>query len=68
MIAFMGLDTIFLADVLTFIFAIATLLALQIPKVQRTENAQPSIFREALYGWTYIKERPSLLLLLLYYI
>ena len=67
MIAFMGLDTIFLADVLTFIFAIATLLAIQIPKVQRTENAQPSIFREALYGWTYIKERPSLLLLLFYF-
>jgi MFS family permease len=68
MIAFMGLDTIFLADVLTFVFAIATLLAIQIPKVQRTEeNAQPSIFREALYGWTYIKERPSLLLLLFYF-
>lgn len=69
MIAFMGLRTIFLVDVLTFVFAIATLLLIQVPKVQRTEegNTQPSIIREAIYGWTYIKERPSLLLLLFYF-
>jgi DHA3 family macrolide efflux protein-like MFS transporter len=70
MIAFMGLQTIFLADVLTFIFAIATLLIIHIPKVEKTqeeENASPSIFREALYGWTYIRERPSLLSIILFF-
>jgi MFS family permease len=70
MIAFMGLQSIFLADVLTFIFAIATLLIIHIPKVKKTdeeENASPSIFREALYGWTYIKERPSLLAVILFF-
>lgn len=70
MIAFMGLRSIFLADVLTFIFAIATLLIIHIPKVEKTEaeeNESPSIFREALYGWTYIKERPSLLAIILFF-
>lgn len=70
MIAFMGLRSIFLADVLTFIFAIATLLIIHIPKVEKSEeeeNASPSIFREALYGWTYIKERPSLLAIILFF-
>jgi DHA3 family macrolide efflux protein-like MFS transporter len=69
MIALMGLQAIFLVDLLTFIFAIATLLIIQIPKAEKTEeeNTSPSIFREAVYGWTYIKERPSLLLLLLFF-
>jgi len=69
MIAFMGLQSIFLADVLTFIFSILTLLIIQIPKVQKTEEetASPSVFREALYGWTYIKERPSLLAVILFF-
>ena len=69
MIAFMGLQSIFLADVLTFIFSILTLLIIQIPKVQKTEEetAAPSVFREALYGWTYIKERPSLLAVILFF-
>ena len=45
------------------------MLIIHIPKVQKTEdeNAQPSIFREALYGWTYIKERPSLLAVLMFF-
>lgn len=70
MITFMGLQSVFLADVLTTIFAIATLLIIQIPKVQKTEeeqNARRSLFREALYGWTYIKERPSLVAVLLFF-
>ncbi len=70
MITFMGLQSIFLADVLTFVFAIATLLIIHIPKAEKTgeeENASPSIFREALYGWTYITERPSLLAVILFF-
>ncbi len=70
MIMFMGLQTIFWVDLLTFIFAIATLLIINIPKVQKSEEenaASPSIFREAMYAWTYIKERPSLLAVLLFF-
>ncbi len=70
MITFMGLQSIFLADVLTSIFAIAALLLITIPKVQKSEEekkASPSIWREALYGWTYIKERPSLLAILSFF-
>ena len=69
MIAYLGLETIFLTDVVTFIFAIATLTVVHIPKPQTKEgeNARPSIIKEAIYGWTYIKERPSLLLLLFYF-
>lgn len=73
MIAFLGLKTIFLTDFLTFVFAIATLALIRIPGVQSKGEAgeggaaRRSIIREAVYGWTYIKERSSLLLLLFYF-
>jgi MFS family permease len=71
MIVLLGIKTIFLTDFVTFLFAIATLTLVQIPKVQTKDEegeiARPSIIKEAIYGWTYIKERPSLLLLLFYF-
>lgn len=71
MIAFLGLKVILLTDFVTFLFSIATLTVIQIPKVQAKGGeggtTRPSIIKEALYGWTYIKERSSLLLLLFYF-
>ncbi len=51
-------------DVITFLFAIATLAVVAIPQPRRTEEgkqAQGSMLKEAAYGFRYIFARPSLL-------
>jgi MFS transporter, DHA3 family, macrolide efflux protein len=71
MIGLMGLKAILWTDVVTFMFSIMTLALIQVPKVQAksAEGAteRRSIIKESIYGWTYIKERSSLLLLLFYF-
>lgn len=59
-----GLSGIMLIDVVTFIFAIGTLLVVHIPQPTRTQEgseAQGSFWHEAVYGFKYIFTRPSLL-------
>ncbi|HEY9089916.1 MAG TPA: MFS transporter [Anaerolineaceae bacterium] len=59
-----GLSGILLIDVVTFFFAVGTLLFVQIPQPQVTEEgkaAQGSMLKEAAYGFRYIFARPSLL-------
>jgi MFS transporter, DHA3 family, macrolide efflux protein len=70
LIALMGIQTIFLIDFVTFLFSIATLSLIRIPKAEAQEGdggGRGSLFKEAAYGWSYIKQRTSLLLLLLYF-
>lgn len=62
-----GLQIILLIDVLTYFAAIATLVAVRFPQPEATEEGQAgkgAFWQEALYGWTYIRERPGLLGLL----
>ncbi len=59
-----GLTGILFIDVVTFIFAIGTLLVVHVPQPVRTEEGlqgQGSIWSEAAYGFKYIFARPSLL-------
>jgi MFS family permease len=71
LIVIFGIKTIFLIDFVTFLFAIVTLTLVRIPKPPSTQEEETaprkSLFKEALYGWTYIRERPSLLMLLFYF-
>jgi MFS family permease len=70
MIAVMGIQTIFLVDFVTYLFGIVTLLIIRIPVLAPREEAaggRRSLLKEALYGWTYVRERTSLLLLMLYF-
>jgi MFS transporter, DHA3 family, macrolide efflux protein len=71
MIGLMGLKAILWTDVVTFMFSIMTLALVQVPKVQaknaKGATGRRSIIKESIYGWTYIKERSSLLLLLFYF-
>lgn len=58
---------VILVDFATYLFALLTLILVRIPKPTPTSEdpaAKPSMVREALYGWTYIKTRLSLLQLL----
>jgi MFS family permease len=59
-----GLVGILAIDILTFFFAIGTLLVVHIPQPRKTEDGQQktgNIWSEAGYGFTYIFARPSLL-------
>ncbi|HYK20133.1 MAG TPA: MFS transporter [Pyrinomonadaceae bacterium] len=72
-------EGIILIDIATYVFAILTLLIVRIPKERPDEPAVPKpaessapprrgpIWREAFTGWHYIKERPGLLALLIYF-
>lgn len=55
-------------DYLSFFFPIITLLSVRIPRPESTPesaNTKGSVWREALYGWTYIQARPGLVGILL---
>ncbi|MEI2692229.1 MAG: MFS transporter [Anaerolineae bacterium] len=59
-----GLTGILSIDVFTFFFAIGALLLVVVPEPQRTtagHEAQGSMWHEAIYGFRYIFQRPSLL-------
>lgn len=61
---------VLLADFATFLFAAATLLFVRIPRPEVSAGAakaKGSIWREAAYGWTFIRERPGLLNLLFFF-
>ena len=62
-----GLVGILFIDVATFLLAIGALLVVYIPQPLRTQQgvqAQGSVWKEAVYGFRYIFERPGLLGLL----
>jgi MFS transporter, DHA3 family, macrolide efflux protein len=59
-----GLVGILAIDIVTFFFAVGTLLFVHIPQPRKTEEGQQkagNIWSEAGYGFTYIFARPSLL-------
>jgi predicted MFS family arabinose efflux permease len=61
-----GLGVIAYINLVTFLFAIATLLPLQIPQPESAPAARRGIFREVADGLRYIIVRPGLLGLLLF--
>lgn len=63
-----GLGGVIAIDFATYLFAVLTLLFVRVPSPERSEagkEGQGSIWKEALYGWTYISARAGLLGLLL---
>jgi len=69
-LAFGGLETVIFIDVVSFLFAVTTLLAVRFPKPKQSRagaESKGSLLSEARYGWTYIKQRPGLLALLAYF-
>jgi len=57
-------------DFATFLFALGTLLVIKIPKPEITAEGQTgkgSFLREAAFGWSYIRARPGLLALLMFF-
>lgn len=65
-----GLGGIYLIDMVTFAFSIATLLIVRIPRPETTRaglEGRGSMLHEMAYGWNYIIARPGLLALLLFF-
>jgi len=70
--AVIGLRGVVLVDFATFFFAIGALLLVHIPQPKRTtqvasEGQKDSMWRDAVFGWNYLRERPGLFGLLWYY-
>jgi MFS family permease len=64
LLGFVGLQGILIIDIVTFVFAIATLLFVFIPDPPRTKEGQEgggSFWGETAYGFKYIWRRPSLM-------
>lgn len=64
----LGMKFILSIDLMTYLAALGTLLLVSFPKPKTTEEGQTgkgSFWKEAFYGWVYIKGRPGLLGLLM---
>ena len=65
-----GIEKILIVDFVTFLFAAAVLLFVSIPRPEQSEEgarAKGSLWKEMAFGWTFIRERPGLLRLLLFF-
>lgn len=62
-----GLGGILLLDVATFLVAAGTLLLVRIPRVEPGPGRPLGIAAAALEGWRFVRERPGLFALLLYF-
>jgi DHA3 family macrolide efflux protein-like MFS transporter len=63
-----GIHNILLIDFGTFLFAATAVLLTKIPRPEQSEEgkrAKGSLWKEAGFGWTFIRERPGLFQLLL---
>jgi MFS transporter, DHA3 family, macrolide efflux protein len=64
------IEGLLLIDLITFVFALATLLSVDVPHPAASSHAstgKPSLLQDAAYGWTYIIARPGLLRLLIFF-
>jgi DHA3 family macrolide efflux protein-like MFS transporter len=65
-----GVGSVIFLDCLSFLFAAGTLLVTRIPRPPVSaagEEGKGSLLYESFYGWTYIRRRPGLLGLLLFF-
>jgi len=65
-----GIEKILIVDFVTFLCAATVLLFVTIPKPEQSEEgarAKGSLWKEMAFGWTFIRERPGLLRLLLFF-
>lgn len=65
-----GLKGVITIDFATCLFAVFTLLVIRVPRPETTaagHEGRGSLLEEATYGWKYIRARPGLLGLLLYF-
>jgi MFS transporter, DHA3 family, macrolide efflux protein len=65
-----GLQGIFLLDFISFFFATGALLLVRIPQPRSSidqSGAKSSVWKDAIFGWRYLRARPGLFWLLIYF-
>lgn len=62
-----GLWGVLAIDVATFLVAFATLAAVRIPNPEPSPEPRRGLLREAHDGWAFVRERPGMLALLIYF-
>lgn len=65
-----GLPGIILIDFATFFFALGALLVVRIPQPERAPESadkKASVWGEMAFGWRYLRQRPGLLYIVLYF-
>jgi MFS transporter, DHA3 family, macrolide efflux protein len=69
LLALIGIWNLLLIDVVSFLFAIGSLLLVSIPNPQASAEGKPrrSLWREAAVGWQFIRQRQGLLALLIFF-
>jgi DHA3 family macrolide efflux protein-like MFS transporter len=70
LVLMVDIQGVILIDVATFIFALFTLQIVRVPKPETSaagQESRGSFLSEATFGWTYVKARPGLLGLLLFF-
>jgi MFS family permease len=58
-----GMKAILLIDVITYLVALTTLMLIRFPQPKKTKEGQEgkgSFWKEAVFGWKYIRQRPGL--------
>lgn len=67
LVTVIGLWGILAIDVATFLIAVATLAAVRIPNPPPSPEPRRSLLREAHDGWVFVRARPGMLALLIYF-
>jgi MFS family permease len=70
LLGFVDISGVLLIDFVTFLFAAGALLLVRIPRPEASaegEESKGSLWKEVAFGWTYIRQRPGLVHLLLFF-
>jgi MFS family permease len=65
-----GIQGVIFIDVASYVFAVATLSVIKVPRLRATEQEaekKAPLLRQMAFGWNYLLERPGLLGLLFFY-
>ena len=70
LVTWVGLSGVITVDLVSFVFAVITLMSVRIPRPEVStegQQARGSVLRESSFGWNYIKQRPGLMGLLIFF-
>ncbi|HEY0601832.1 MAG TPA: amino acid adenylation domain-containing protein [Herpetosiphonaceae bacterium] len=70
LVTWIGLSGVIAVDLITFVFAVITLMAVRIPRPEVSaegRQARGSLRQESAFGWHYIRQRPGLMGLLIFF-
>ncbi|HEY0735870.1 MAG TPA: MFS transporter, partial [Herpetosiphonaceae bacterium] len=70
LVGFIGVGGVISIDLITFVFAVLTLMSVRIPRPQQSTEgvaARGTLLQETMFGFRYIRQRPGLLGLMLFF-